>query len=1210
MSSNPQRPANLSTAASGPSTNVRTNPFETAFDDQLSDESDDEWWDDKEDSRPATPSKPANGIDLSEWPKPPGSSGARVEPKSRGILSRKVEKRYSVQRPLREKSKGRQKKQNAKAGIKVVTTFTRHVGPAPIVEPQPQKSQALQPQTGCFVDLATLQALGATGPSVPMAFWKSRKNRDAAKPNNAQLVAQPVDREVTQQSISNRRLSTRSNSLTSRLNEDLSPNDRPIVIGISIPTMTAADHTLSPQSGLSEYSNNNKSVPETPAIVITPAQEKSFWSPSTVATNSAVDRTRATSSIFAQSPYNAFGFYNDSSAPPMPAVPSSILDSERQRAEAQKSYFSPDSDDGTMFGRNGSPVALRARSDTAGSGDTIFEEDDSPAVVRRARATSYSAAASKAVKHISVSTVATRRKSRGWWTYITTPFLTRANTIADRSPGANSPPVVPDLALAAEKAQISERDNKAWERQFSPLTPATSTTITSDAWWNTLRRDEPEKDPKIMEQSPVLQETRHKVQESSGTLPFILASSADIGSPSVASAHANSRESTPTLERLNTGIGYNPGAVLPVSTPSTSTHLQSNNPFVRPQHNEISNSSITINNYSNSQSTGRENLGSPPTRSDWVPAPQSAPLPTPGPPPYSPPHSQMPKYRAVFPPGHAMNLDQPSSPGPLSPGLQRAMTAGGGIPMSEVPLTPASERRPININSGYPELPTRSVGTFVGVQHFPPPPTKASKAEARRKRYEKEEAVAHRAGGWWRGRGCVPNTGCYGRGGAEGRKRRRWYLGLIVGFILMIILVIVLATTLHRKPKSAQEQSRWLNLTGFPPIPTGISTIAAPVNVVANTGCTFPSTTWSCDLPKEEHAMVTNNNTNQPNFVLQIQWDNSSLANATFSNVTGTQGLRKRGAVGNPVSAGQYIRRLLLGTRDLVFTPSPSAPSFSEESFLGGTTDEVVASDKAGESTPFYISFLSTRNSTALSNKLTRRDDDNDETNQFPNVTAFIPAPSLDPDGTAAPANLLPYPIQQPIRLYDRGLPTERYSFYNYFDRSIFLKSIAPLDESNLENGEVPADRTGGSTKGEASVRCTWAQTRFLVEIWTRRNGTARLNNATSSTNTIVSSTAATLDFTQPGTFPYPITISLDRHGGDPQAKLLYCYGMNDREEIIAANGTVRAENRGFGGTLINQAPSLFSNDSDPSLGGFDGGTGGCSCQWTNFQKVIPVGSR
>jgi hypothetical protein len=411
----------------------------------------------------------------------------------------------------------------------------------------------------------------------------------------------------------------------------------------------------------------------------------------------------------------------------------------------------------------------------------------------------------------------------------------------------------------------------------------------------------------------------------------------------------------------------------------------------------------------------------------------------------------------------------------------------------------------------------------------------------------------------------------------------------------MMILIIVLATTLHRKSNTVIGPSQWLNLTGFPPIYTGLSTVAAPVNIVTNTGCVFPATQWSCDLPKEMQSSVTLNQPNQPNFLLEIQWDNSSSTNATFANVTGNPRLVTR--AGNSVSAGQFIKSTLLRARQIVtFVPNPAPPSYAEEFFLGNTTDGIVSATKAGEPTPFYISFLQPTNS---SSNTKRQILERDSTDPFPNVTDFIPAPSLNKDGTAAPANLLPLPTQEPIRLYDRGLPTEHYGFYTYFDRSIFLKSIAELNSTNSANGEVPDDENGGATESEAAFRCTWAQTRFLVQIWTRMNSTARLNNGTGT-----ASSSPGTDFTQPGSFPYPITITTDRHGGDPALKMLYCYGMNDREGIVSGSGQINAENRGFGGTLINPAPSVFSNTSDPALGGFDGGTGGCSCQWSNFQKV------
>ncbi|RDW60122.1 hypothetical protein BP5796_11728 [Coleophoma crateriformis] len=1165
------------------------NPFQTLFDDQADEESDDAWWDDEGDTKATSES--AN-IHVSQWPKPPDGNNARGEPKVTTRSTHKVEKKYSVYKPIREKSKGRQRKQNAKIGIKVVTTFTRHEGPAPKIEPQttiPQPGQTA-PNAGRFVDLATLQALGADGADIPVSFWKSKQEKAAVETESSGNIGASNGGMVEAQNAAGKSV-TKDNQALHR-HSDLSPDDRPIFIGISVPSDEAAERIISAQTPSDEvprmlenihHGGSTNHLPETPAIIITPAQEKSYWSPSTAATDSAV-RSRVSSSIYSRPPFDAFGLYNDKDAPPLPVMPSSVLDNERQRIEVQKSFFSPDSDDGTFFGKT--PIEphinARSRSDTAGSNETVFEEDVSPIISRKPRAVSYTEA-SKAARRASVSTVATRRWSKGWWNYITTPFLSRSSTFADRSPQKQQTPAVPDLALAVAKARDAQRADKGWEKQSSPMTPATATTTSSESWWTPGPRLQHEKQPNAAGQSPVLLDTRHKVQESSGSLPLV-ATIHDIGSAS-ASVHSGSTCESPVTDHLARLPGDQPieRGVPGLSSPPSTRELRSNNPFVQPSLTNINGSPLPA---------AMVNAG--PQLSSIRTSPQ--------PPPYSPPHAHIPKYRAVFPPGHPRSDQEPLSPGPLSPGLQRAMAASGGIPLAEVPLAPTA-RRPMNLNSSYPEA-SRNAPVWVTVNtEFLPPPKAARKAEARRQRYEKEDAVAYRAGGWWRGRGCISNRGCYGRTGAEGRKRRRCYFCLIAWFIIMIILIVTLATTLHHKSRAITSESQWLNLTGFPPIPTGFATVAAPVNTIANTGCTFPATVWSCALPKEEQASVSPYNPNQPNFLLQIQWDNSSATNATFANVTGNHDLVTRS--GNAVSASKFIKRLLQGARDIVtWSPSPSAPNYAEEFFLGNSTDGVVSSNKAGESTPFYISFFSTANVSAVTDQLSRRAVAN-ETDPFPNVTSFIPDPSINSDGTAAAANLYPFPVQQPIRLYDRGLITERYSFYNYYNRSIFLKSLTPLNESNLENGEVPDDENGGCTEAEANFRCTWAETRFLVEMWTRMNGTARLNNSTSSSTTRESSKNATIDFTQPGTFPYPITITIDRHGGDPSSKLLYCYAVNDREQIDSSSGTVRAENRGFGGTLINQAPSTFVNNSDPSLGGFDGGTGGCSCQWTNFQHVL-----
>ncbi|CAN9304031.1 unnamed protein product [Alternaria alternata] len=356
------------------------------------------------------------------------------------------------------------------------------------------------------------------------------------------------------------------------------------------------------------------------------------------------------------------------------------------------------------------------------------------------------------------------------------------------------------------------------------------------------------------------------------------------------------------------------------------------------------------------------------------------------------------------------------------------------------------------------------------------------------------------------------------------------------------------------KKKKRDVGSQWLNLTDYPPIPTGILTIAQPEAVEEESGCVAPTTLWSCALPKELQQSVAPNKPDQPNFKVEITFENGSSAELPKSQ-------RVKRAM-NPVSAA---------------SPSPAPPSTTDMSFLGQTTDGNSAPFE-GEDTGLFISI---QDPTVSVSRMTKRADANDPTN----ITAVIPPPMLASDGTAAPANLLPFPSAQPLRLYNRGKDDEHYGFYNYFDRSIFLKQI-----NGTNRGGNPADVDGGSTKDAAKLRCTYSQTRFLVQIWTRSKESKTLLQRSASDNSNV--------FKRPGTFPYPVTVTIDRHGGDPAKKNLYCYEMEDDGSIKdeESKKSFQFEDRGFGGNLVKGTQGQGSVS-----GSIDGGTGGCRCQWQNW---------
>jgi hypothetical protein len=431
----------------------------------------------------------------------------------------------------------------------------------------------------------------------------------------------------------------------------------------------------------------------------------------------------------------------------------------------------------------------------------------------------------------------------------------------------------------------------------------------------------------------------------------------------------------------------------------------------------------------------------------------------------------------------------------------------------------------------------------------------------------------------------------------EKNKRSRcccWLSCCCIVFLALVAIIVALAVTLTRKKHhDIPSPSQWLNLTGYPPIPTGMSTIAQPEAVEEESGCVSPATIWSCALPKEQQASITPNKPDQPNFKLNIIFDNGTIADKSKTQIAPR-------SVFNPVSAGAFIRHKLLHIRDAP-AASPAVPSLDDLRFLGNTTDDNKVPFE-GEQTPFFISF---EDPTPVSSaRLVRRAS---TTAGFEGIASSIPSPAANGDGTAAAASLLPLPSAQPLMLYDRGLPTEHYGFYNYFDRSIFLKSITPTNNSF---GGVPADTNGGSTFDSATMRCVWAQTRFRVQIWTNAGSTKPLLQGSRTTSaasapSATSTATPTDDLKRPGSFPYPVTVALDRHGGDQEKKMIYCHGMDKSGKISAADHKFVLEDRSFGGTAVNPSEGPFREvtvaTKDGGPGGIDGGHGGCQCQWANW---------
>ncbi|CAK7227910.1 hypothetical protein SEUCBS140593_006735 [Sporothrix eucalyptigena] len=1018
-------------------------------------------------------------------------------------------------KPSRLKSRARQKAQNAKAGIRLVTDMSKlrkqQMQQQQQMQMQMQMQMQQKPPPTKFVDAAALLALEGKPSDSSIGNWhwrRRRANSNEKGSKNAKAPSPAVD-----------------------LAQDLSPNDRPIVIGISFPEDDLVGRTVSPQTAtletpvglyMSKATGPTSQLQQVlyPASLSPEVQMKSVWSPDTEEGSpysAGASASRAASSIYSQ-----FGQSGSTQpAPPVPSLPSAYKDAlgvgimptnaaSSSKSARRDSLLLHEVDDYD----NDTPI-------------TLFEEDGSPAYYNRMSRTRGRHARSMA------NTIDTTQS--GWWDHVQTPFTEQqshpfsAKTNSPLTPGSAKTPIsasslhvrqeipaVPALPVIASAPAPAPVQVQAYTATVSP-TPTSPVRTVEEEWWKKSAANEKRSSPPTQSQKPAL---------------------------GISTAIANSQ-----VYRVN-----DRSPTVASSSRSAAPAQRVVTPRLTPNGVQSSEKGAT------SPQAARTMLAGNVDRDRLTPSD--------APPPYDPstrPEMTV-RYRAVFPPGHPLRENFPPSPGPVSPGLAYTMTSQGGIHMADVPLTPPGVRSAAAA-AGTP-LPSRPSGALLPGTTIVASEA-AAKVERSRRRHEKEDAAARRAGGIWRGRGCLPNSGCFGRkGGRENRKRRRLICMGVFGAILLIVtLATVLGVTLTKKHAApAQKSSYWLNTTNFPPIPTGVTTVVGTDNTNNKPSCVAPTSLWSCSLPKELQSANDGYPGNAPSFVIDIQFDNSTQQ---LWNVPD-------GTIPTPVATATSKSTTAAATTtqsfDAGFTPKPAPPSFQEMWFLGNTTDGIVSNKKAGEPTPFYITFLSSVNSTTAGpNAVSRRSSE-------PLAADGYPEPSLNADGTGATALMHPLPVQQPLRLYDRGLPTEHFGFYTYFSKTIYLQS---LTES------LASDANGGSLEIDANQVVTWLQTRFLVQIWTRMENTTRLlstqQGAVGSSNS-----------TQPGTFPYPITLTEDLHGGDFLEKGVFARAVNAQQQIQVTNATLVLDDLAIGGTLINHG-------TNPTFGGSDGGTGGCACAWTNF---------
>lgn len=977
---------------------------------------------------------------------------------------------------------------------------------------------------------------------------------------------------------------------------EISPSDRPIPIGISLPSDSVSD--LSPEQH--RHTSESDATLVTPSIIITPAAAmKSVWSPDTP--------SDYTASIYSTvNPYPS-----DTNVPPVPALPTTIPNSrygvpqagsQEPRAESPSRSRNGTLDSaGTTFEDDDFDAKRKDRIMSTG---TVFEEDELPLTDMRSK--------------LSVDTssfLPTPRRSQGWWNYITTPFeFSRQNSVWTQ--GGRNGEKTPDIPMLPQRFMpqpefIPQPDSPSGRTTYlwtpSEQSPSINGEMTlppimlsNDV--NAARQIETESHQSALPQNGAgILPTVNVAGHTNNNTNNITIGGFGVGTrtATIREEHSDEtvqshvREAPSSLPGKSVAPAVRTAAVMmPLEVtshaPQFPQHSQQASQYEQ-QHQQQSQQPINVNIILQDR---RKDLDFRATDASLPSNERSVHI-----------ASSEPRASTIanieMPTPSTTHSGSPPVPQAASSSIQSERTRGRSPSQSPPKFAPpptqprkgfslATQERAVYTVSNTATTQERQPATF----DFPPPPhfaqsntdtphnghSRSSSPSLLEKGTRKQHRKVFNFADWLRF-GKAKRNDNQETPKKETSRRKKWCWAcccclLILVLLAILIPVVVVVTRKHNSDVAAPNpttpsqaplegtESNWHTVSGFPPMPTGVATVAQPEAVEEKSGCTQPNTAWSCAVPKEEQQAIKPNKPDQPNLKFEITVDNSSGDSA------------KRGA--NPVSAGSLVRSTVLYAR-AAQSASPAPPAIADYKFLGRTTDN-NALPYEGSASPFRISILGSN--TPPSSRLAKR----------ANITDPIPPPELERDGTAAAATLLPTVSNQPLRLFNKGTDEEHYGFFVYYNRSIFLKSI----EGDFSFGGNPSDTDGGSVKDAATLRCTWAQTRFLVQIWTRSESSKPLLGSSSPAN--ADDKAA---FKRPGSFPYPVTMTVDRHGGNARDKMAFCYEMEKDGSIRAVDESKSFlfEDRAFGGNLVNPTEGVFGKDKGP----VDGGTGGCKCQWQNW---------
>ena len=999
-------------------------------------------------------------------------------------------------------------------------------------------------------------------------------------------------------------------------------DQKPVVIGISIPKEDA-------DTRKNAVDDTSAITLRTPSIIVTPAAGEAPWKTSPPTSN-----RRPVSSVYSTAQVPTTGNQKTQYAPPVPQMPAAFSNFSRPRTQSD-----PKQNENTHDHR----VSMD-------SWEADEMEDDNQNNNRRLPSESQE-------RILPSATDPARPKSQGWWNLMLSPMLSRAGTQKSTLTRTPAEPAVPPLPSSLERRRSR---STTLDSQISPETPrrlgmAGARASTWSRWtaWE-KQKDNPPALPEEAIERAIRQSQAYQAPPARSIVPAIIAPAKPTeglaaeyyracaieqlsGESYFECENHSCSQKLPALQSVfDRGVAEHPigtasgtersvGGAGVTDVAHQRAQSESTNPVspedLSPNVRQADAASIT-----KARAVG---LDTPSVRTHPVamPEPQNtrsvsveatermpspAPIPMPSP---EKPQTRYPNIAAIVPPQHPLHSGATvASPGPISPEMQRTMTSQGAVPMSDISSIGDAQQNgqtslppPVFYNYvNYPQNETQRdapTNVYVHNTEYKPSP-RATQAPAREEAREEPEKAEKdtKPSLFSRLKSCAKKRKSQPSPSTPKKRKRRWAVLILIALLLMIIGIVVAATQLTRHGDRTPTQQQWLNLTGYPPMPTGISTIIRPNLVQQQDQCVTPNTLWSCSLPKENQPEVSPNQPDQPNFRFEIKFRNGTVP----SNMTIP--------VSSSVSDSLAKRANDPFTNEL-FTPNPEPASRAEQIFLGNTTDNIT-DPFDGEKTPFYMTFIPAfpvdPNDPAInSTNLSKRDAQVWE-RQDKNLSLSVPPPAVQDDGSAAPANLLPvdpFPFAQPIRLYNRGLQDEHYGFYMYYDKSIFLSDSTPLggDNGASNTKRQTGDTNGGALRTDAKARCTFSQTRFLVRIYTNSAFPATLlNGGVHSDGSSGKKTNSATNYTPPGSFPYPASIDIDRHGGEVGKKLVYCYGVDGLQVIDKETKSVVPERRGAGGTVVNAAPGLaeFEGEQggfDKDAGGADGGTGGCQCGWQNW---------